>query len=99
MYSRERLQAIFRKTDGRCRYCGKQLAFPNYGRVGRRGAWAVDHSVSKANGGSDHGNNLYASCVDCNQDKGATNGASYKARRRRRGQHVAKRSWWSGDYK
>lgn len=93
MFSDEQLDRIFAKTDGRCRFCGKQLSRSNYGCRGRRGAWAVDHSVPAAGGGSSHMNNLFATCYACNEDKGATKGASYKARRKRQGKHVAKRSW------
>ena len=99
MYSEEKLAMILDKTDGRCRFCGKRLSPSNYGQPGKHGAWAVDHSVPKASGGTEHLNNLYASCYDCNQDKSDTLGSSYKARRRRQGQHVAKRGWWSGDFR
>lgn len=99
MFTEEKLKAIFQKTDGRCRYCGKQLAYSNHGARGRRGAWEVDHSRSRANGGSDHGNNLFAACIACNEDKGSVNGASYRQRRKREGRHVPKRSWWSGQFR
>lgn len=70
----EQLSIIFDKTDGTCRYCAKQLAFANHGAVARRGAWQVDHSRSRFNGGTDHLNNLYAACVECNDLKGSRNG-------------------------
>jgi len=93
-----RLDAIFNKTDGRCRFCGKQLCRSNYGKRGRRGAWVQEHSRSVANGGTTHLNNLFAACYECNEDKSGTNAASYKRRRRKQGKHVAKRSWWTGRY-
>jgi HNH endonuclease len=76
-YSNETLSAIYDKTNGCCRYCEKQLAFSNYGLAGARGSWQVDHSRSRANGGTSHRNKLYASCVSCNLEKGALNGSSY----------------------
>ncbi|HEV8361433.1 MAG TPA: HNH endonuclease signature motif containing protein [Candidatus Thermoplasmatota archaeon] len=76
-FSNERLNDIFDKTNGRCRYCAKQLSFNNYGLDRARGAWHVDHSRSRSNGGSDHLNNLYAACVACNLDKSNLNGQSY----------------------
>lgn len=69
-YTNERLNDICDRTSGHCTHCGKQLAFKNYGKPGRRGAWEVDHSRAKAKGGTDHLNNLYAACIDCNRGKG-----------------------------
>jgi len=66
----ERLGEIFERSGGECAYCEKQLAWANYGRVGSRGAWQVDHRVPVSRGGSDHLNNLSAACVDCNLAKG-----------------------------
>ena len=37
---------------------------------GRRGAWEVEHSVPRANGGTNHGNNLYGAHINCNRRKG-----------------------------
>jgi 5-methylcytosine-specific restriction endonuclease McrA len=91
MRSNEIIEAVFEKTDGACRYCDKQIVFNNYGVYGRRGAWQVDHSVSKANGGTDHLNNLFPACIDCNQEKGPRNGASYIRWRRERNLHVPTR--------
>ena len=99
MFDIETLERILAKTDGKCRFCGKKLSPSNYGRRGRHGAWAVDHSVPVASGGTDHLNNLFASCYYCNENKADTHGASYKTRLRRNGHHVAKRDWWSGEYR
>lgn len=65
-----RLQPIFEKTDGYCHICFKQLSFINYGKHGTRGAWHIEHSVSKTKGGSNHLNNLFAACISCNLEKG-----------------------------
>ena len=69
-YSKERLSAIYRRTDENCHICHRKLAFKNYGQVGTRGAWHVEHSRPRALGGSDHRNNLYAAHVSCNVKKG-----------------------------
>lgn len=61
--------ARWNKTDGRCHLCAKKLAFKNYGLHGARGAWEWDHSVARARGGSDHGNNLFPACISCNRSK------------------------------
>lgn len=69
-YTDEELTDIFDRTDGCCHLCFAQLAFSNYGRLGTRGAWEVEHSVPRAHGGTDGLNNLYAACIVCNRSKG-----------------------------
>jgi 5-methylcytosine-specific restriction endonuclease McrA len=68
-YDDATLSRIYDRTGGYCHLCGKKLSFTNYGRAGRKGAWQVEHSVPRAKGGTDHGNNLFAACIDCNLDK------------------------------
>ena len=56
--------------DGwRCTYCGR--------RVNRRSRH-IDHSVSVANGGTDHFNNLRLACAPCNLLKGALNAREFR---------------------
>jgi 5-methylcytosine-specific restriction endonuclease McrA len=86
-----RKNEVYEKSDGKCRYCGKRLSIKNHGQPGQRGAWEIDHSRSRANGGSDHLNNLVAACVDCNQEKGSRNGKSFKAALRAQGVTVPTR--------
>ena len=76
-YSKERLRDIFDKTDGRCRHCGKQLAFQNYGKYDARGGWHVDHSVPVSKGGSDNLRNLWSLCWEHNLDKSDSHGSDY----------------------
>jgi CRISPR/Cas system Type II protein with McrA/HNH and RuvC-like nuclease domain len=73
----EDLEDIFEKTDGHCRYCGKQLAWSNYGRVGERAAWEVDHSIPISRDGTDHFSNLWPACVSCNTEKGTLTGSEF----------------------
>ncbi len=68
-YSPERLRQIFDRTSGYCHLCGKKLSFRNYGRINTRGAWEVEHSNPRINGGSDHLNNLYPAHIRCNREK------------------------------
>jgi 5-methylcytosine-specific restriction endonuclease McrA len=63
------LRRIFSRTDGRCHLCRKKLGFSNYGRLGRRGAWEIEHSRASVNGGTNHLNNLYSACIRCNRGK------------------------------
>jgi 5-methylcytosine-specific restriction endonuclease McrA len=67
---KERLQKIYRKTDGSCHICHSKLSFSNYGVLGAKGAWEVEHSVPKSKGGSDNLNNLFAAHISCNRAKG-----------------------------
>ncbi len=74
----ETLDQIFHRTDGQCHICRKKLSFKNYGSIGKRGAWEVEHSRPRSKGGTNHLNNLYAACVRCNRSKG--NGTTTSAR-------------------
>lgn len=67
---KQRLQKIYDKTGGYCHLCNKKLSRTSYGVHGAKGAWHVDHSVAKANGGTHHMNNLYPACISCNIEKG-----------------------------
>jgi hypothetical protein len=59
---------VYARDGGRCTYCGVRLSF---GRV------HVDHSVSRANRGTNHLNNLRTACAPCNLAKGALNGRQF----------------------
>lgn len=69
-YDAVTLERIYDRTEGKCHLCRKKLSFSNYGLLGRRGAWEVEHSNARATGGTDHSNNLYAACIECNRVKG-----------------------------
>jgi 5-methylcytosine-specific restriction endonuclease McrA len=68
-YSDEMLSDIYDRTAGYCHICGKKLAFKNYAAPGAQGAWEIEHSVPRANGGTERRNNLYAACIPCNREK------------------------------
>jgi 5-methylcytosine-specific restriction endonuclease McrA len=70
-YTKAQLDQIYRKTSGYCHVCHKKLSRKNHGRYNERGAWHVDHSVPRANGGTNHSNNLEPACISCNLDKSA----------------------------
>lgn len=48
----------------------QKLSLTNYARVDSKGAWEVEHSVPRSEGGTDHLNNLFAACIACNRSKG-----------------------------
>lgn len=68
-YTDEELNEIYDKNNGYCWHCGKKLAFKNYGIVGAKGAWEIDHSVPVSRGGTDYFRNLVPSCISCNRSK------------------------------
>ncbi|MBI1805043.1 MAG: HNH endonuclease [Ignavibacteriae bacterium] len=68
-FDNETIELVFEKSVRKCHHCGKQLAWKNYGRRDLRGGWEIDHSRPHARGGTDHLNNLVASCWSCNLDK------------------------------
>ena len=74
----ERLNKIYDKTRGKCHLCHKKLAFKNYGVLGAKGAWEIEHSKPRSKGGTDHLNNLYPACIKCNRQK--NNGTNYSIR-------------------
>lgn len=51
-------------------FAGRSCAATITGCGGRKGAWEVEHSVPRSNGGSEHLNNLYAAHISCNREKG-----------------------------
>ena len=79
-FDKEKLQYIFERTDGCCHICRKKLARKNYGTVGARGAWEVEHSNPRSKGGTNSLNNLYPSCISCNRSKGASSTKAARAK-------------------
>ena len=57
-YNDDILNKIYDRNNGYCWHCGKKLSFINYGIIGARGAWEVDHSKPKSRGGTNHLNTL-----------------------------------------
>jgi hypothetical protein len=70
-FSKHQIDAIYQRTTGYCHLCHKKLSRKNYGKAGTRGAWHVEHSIPKANGGTNHMNNLFPACIRCNCKKGS----------------------------
>jgi hypothetical protein len=68
-YGNDVLNFLYDKTSGRCHLCRRRVAFRNYGQVGTRGCWEVDHANARARGGSNHMRNLLPACIGCNRSK------------------------------
>jgi 5-methylcytosine-specific restriction endonuclease McrA len=69
-YDDATLTKIYVRTNGKCHLCHKKLSFTNYGQGGAKGAWEVEHSIPRANGGTDHLNNLFPAHIGCSREKG-----------------------------
>ena len=56
-------EKVFKKTNGRCIYCGSIISYDNF---------HIDHKNPKSNLKKDFDNidNLFPSCCDCNLSKG-----------------------------
>jgi 5-methylcytosine-specific restriction endonuclease McrA len=68
-FTKQKLDSIYQRSTGYCHLCHKKLSRKNYNTPGARGAWHVEHSKPRSKGGTDHMNNLFAACIDCNADK------------------------------
>lgn len=75
-FDNETLQRVFDRTDGHCHICRRRLAYSNYGQIGKRGAWEVEHSIARSNGGTDRLSNLYPAHIACNRSKGIRHSTS-----------------------
>lgn len=78
-HSEEELQRIFDSSSGKCHLCLKPVKFEAYGQPSREGGWEVDHSRPRAEGGSDHGNNLYPAHSSCNRRRGTRSAREVRA--------------------
>lgn len=85
----QRFTTICRRSDGCCHICHKTLVRKHYAKFGKRGAWEIEHSVPRSEGGTDHRNNLYPACISCNRQKGNA------TTRRARGRHGRTRAPFS----
>jgi len=68
-FSKPKLDNIYNRTTGYCHICHQKLARNNYGQFCARGAWEVEHSIPQSKGGTNHLNNLYPACIECNRGK------------------------------
>lgn len=68
-FSAEEKREIFDSNNGKCALCGKELVFNLHGNTEEEGGWEIDHSRAKADGGTEHRNNLQPMCWECNRKK------------------------------
>jgi len=57
----------WKRADGQCERCDKQLAWENRGREGR-GCWEAHHKMSLAVGGSNTLSNCEILCFECHSN-------------------------------
>lgn len=63
------INLVYYRNDGYCFYCDKRLSYQNYGIVGSRGAWEIDHFIPFSRNGADKISNFVPACIDCNSRK------------------------------
>lgn len=68
-YNDEYVNWVYDRTRGQCFYCGITLSFKNYGIVGNKGAWEIDHFIPIASKGAHQPHNWVPACVNCNTEK------------------------------
>jgi len=68
-YTIDDIKWVYDRTEGHCFYCGIQLSLKNYGVVGKRGAWEIDHFIPIRSNGAHQPYNWVAACVSCNTEK------------------------------
>lgn len=51
-FSNDDVNWVYDRTGGSCFYCGIRLSFKNYGIVGNKGAWEIDHFIPIASKGA-----------------------------------------------
>jgi hypothetical protein len=85
LYPRQRRamkERLFVLQGGRCCYCGCAVElYPKGGGLGRpapKHLGTLEHLRRKADGGSNHPDNLALSCHDCNGRRGAMNWVEFK---------------------
>lgn len=75
--SAKKTSEVFRKTNGKCFYCGEQLPqdteYLDWGGkvVSSHRNWNIDHVIPISKGGGYNIENLVPSCSQCNAQKGA----------------------------
>ena len=67
-YSDKTKREIFDSSSGICALCDNELVFELHGSK-EEGGWEIDHSKPKADGGTEHINNLQPMCWECNRKK------------------------------
>lgn len=78
-FTTEQLNHIYDRTTCYCHLCHREEYFANYGRLGARGAWEVEHSNPRASGRTNRLLNLYPACIPCNRSKGAGTTRAFRA--------------------
>jgi 5-methylcytosine-specific restriction endonuclease McrA len=63
-WSSQVIKGTWRRSGARCHLCDRAHLLMDYGWL-----WSIDHSVSRARGGTDRPTNLRVACCSCNSGK------------------------------
>lgn len=69
-FSSNERRAVHEKTDGKCHYCGVDVALFALDVTDKTPYMTIDHMTPICLGGDNHINNLTSSCQSCNSKKG-----------------------------
>jgi 5-methylcytosine-specific restriction endonuclease McrA len=75
MRMRRRLREAQRNL---CCYCARHLAPPHKGGKPQPASETIEHLRRKADGGTNHPDNLALACSECNSGRGAMDWLTYK---------------------
>jgi hypothetical protein len=83
--SREDVNWVFERVNGRCFYCGMRLERSNYGLIDGSGAWEICNFVPVLPEAKPRRDNLVPACIICETVKGELYPWEFDARRFRPG--------------
>ncbi|MBX5179909.1 HNH endonuclease [Rhizobium lentis] len=80
---RKLLVHLFQKQEGRCCYCERYVILSYRWRDQQRpDAATIEHLKRRADGGTDHPDNLAMSCKDCNDSRQEIDWLTYRSLKR-----------------
>lgn len=66
-FSKEVIDRAWKRADGKCERCGKDLSYSNHSE-GEMGAWEAHHIKAQNDGGDDRLSNCKILCLDCHKN-------------------------------
>ncbi|AHG45149.1 HNH endonuclease [Rhizobium leguminosarum bv. trifolii CB782] len=80
---RQLILKLFQKQEGRCCYCGQHVILSYRWRDQQRpDAATIEHLQRRADGGTDHPDNIAMSCKACNEGRQEIDWLTYRSLKR-----------------
>ena len=67
-FTEETVKEAWRRAEGRCELCNKQLVYKNRDKDFEDTAWNAHHKITVADGGSASLSNCQILCLDCHKE-------------------------------